>query len=167
MIEQNVQVLRCDSDKVWVRMGARSGCSACDDGKGCGAGLFAKLTQRKPVVIELARNDLMVEAGQMLTLALPERVYIKMVLASYGWPLVTALAGAFGGYELASWLQFTPGTIDAFTLSAGILSAWLGLRVFSNRRFGETFFNSMSVSICIPSNTPNMCTATVKKPEHN
>lgn len=167
MIEQNVQVLRRDNDHLQVRMGARSGCSACDDGKGCGAGVFAKLLQRKPVVLELTRNDLDVEVGQMLTLAFPERIYIKMVLASYGWPLITALAGAFAGYELGSWLQFTPAAIDVLTLSIGLLAAWLGLRVFRNRQFGENILNSMRVSICIPSNTPNMCTAAVKEAEHN
>ena len=72
MIEQNVQVLRCSNEKLWVRMGSQSGCTACDSGKGCGAGLFAKLLQRKPVTLELARKDLEVKVGQMLTLAFPE-----------------------------------------------------------------------------------------------
>jgi len=65
-------------------MGSQSGCTACDDGRGCGAGLFAKLLRRKPVVLELARNDIDVEAGQMLTLAVPEQLFMRLVLASYG-----------------------------------------------------------------------------------
>ncbi len=92
MIEQNVQVLRCDGESLCVRMGSQPGCTACDNGKGCGAGLFASLIRHKPVVLELARNGLDVEAGQMLTIAFPEQVYMKMVLVCYGWPLMAALA---------------------------------------------------------------------------
>jgi len=102
MIEQNVRVLRCQGERMWIRMGSQSGCTACDNGKGCGAGLFAKLLQRKPVEIELARSDLSIEAGQMLTLAFPEQVYIKLVLASYGWPLLAALLPHMAGHY---WLH--------------------------------------------------------------
>lgn len=164
MIEQNVQVLRCDRESLWVRMGTQSGCTACDNGKGCGAGLFAKLVRRKPVTLKLARNDMEIEAGQMLTLAFPEQVYMKMVFASYGWPLLAALGGAFGGHSLGKWLQFTPAAIDAATLSVGILAAWLSIRIFRNRNIAETMLNSLHMTICIPSNTPNMCTGTVRKP---
>jgi len=167
MIEQNVQVLRCDRESLWVRIGTQSGCTACDNGEGCGAGLFAKLLRRKPVTLELARKDLKVEAGQMLTLAFPEHVYIKMVSASYGWPLLAALAGAFGGHSLGMWLQFTPVAIDAATLFAGILAAWLGMGVFKHRNTAATILNSLHMTICIPSNTPNMCTGTVGKPDRN
>ena len=96
MIEQNVQVVRCQEKRVWVRLGSQTGCTACDNGNGCGAGIFAKLLQRKPVILELAQNDMSVEPGQMVTLAFSEQVYLKLVFASYGWPLLAALAGAFG-----------------------------------------------------------------------
>lgn len=167
MIEQSVQVLRCDNESMWVRMGTRSGCAACDNGKGCGAGLFAKLMRRKPVVLKLAQTDVEVEAGQMLVLAFPEQVYLKMVFASYGWPLLAALAGAFAGNSLGKWLHFTPVLIDATTLVAGILAAWLVLRAFRNREISKRILDSLQMTVCIPSNTPNMCTATVKNPEHN
>ncbi len=167
MIEQNVQVLRCDDENLWVRMGSQPGCTACDNGKGCGAGLFARLIRHKPVILELARNDLDVEMGQMLTIAFPEKVYMKLVLVSYGWPLMAALGGAFGGYGLGTWLGFTLVLIDAFTLTGGVLAAWLVMRYFSNRTAGKGVLNSLDVSICLSSKTPNMCTGTVKSPDHH
>jgi sigma-E factor negative regulatory protein RseC len=167
MIEQNVQVLRCDWESLWVRMGTQSGCTACDNGKGCGAGLFAKLIQRKPVLLKLARNEMAVEAGQMLTLAFPEQVYMKLVLASYGWPLMAAIAGALAGYSLATWAGLQVAAVDAATLSGGVLAGWLCLRLFRNRDTEETILNSLHMTICIPSNTPNMCTGMVNKPEHH
>jgi len=32
MIEQNVQVVRCSDERMWVRMGSQSGCTVCDSG---------------------------------------------------------------------------------------------------------------------------------------
>lgn len=162
MIEQNVQVLRYENERIWVRMGARTGCAACDNGKGCGAGLFAKLVQRKPVIVELARNGLKVETGQMLTLAFPEQVYIKLVFATYGWPLIGALTGALGGYSLGVWLQFNPLFIDAFTLTGGIFAAWLVIRLCRTLNVAESIFDSLEMKVCFPSNTPNMCTGNLK-----
>ena len=166
MIEQSVQVLRCDSENMWVRMGTQSGCTACDNGKGCGAGLFAKLMRRKPVILKLAQTDVEVEAGQMLVLAFPEQVYIKMVFASYGWPLLAALAGAFAGHGLGKWLELTPVLTDAATLVAGILAAWFVLRVLRSRNITQSILDSLHMTVCIPSNTPNMGTASRKNPEH-
>ena len=167
MIEQNVQVLRCENERLWVRMGTRSGCTACDNGNGCGAGLFAKLIRNKPVVLELARNELEVESGQMLTLAVPEQVYLKLVFASYGWPLLAALAGAFAGYSLAVQLQFSPVLIDAATLTGGILAAWLIIRLTKQRGTVRNVLSSLDISVCFLSATPNICSGSFEKPEHN
>ena len=167
MIEQNVQVLRCENERLWVRMGARSGCTACDNGKGCGAGLFAKLIRNKPVTLELARNDLQVESGQMLTIAVPEQVYLKLVFASYGWPLLAALGGAFTGYSLAAWLEFSPVLVDAATLIGGILAGLLIVRSTRQKGTAHDVLSSLDISICFPSATPNICTGSLKKPEHN
>ena len=165
MIEQNVQVLRCSDEQLWVRMGSQSGCKACENGKGCGAGLFAKLMQSKPVVLELARKGLEVEAGQMLTLAFPEQLYLKLVFVSYGLPLLAALAGAFAGHALGTRFQVTPVLVDVLTLSAGILAAWIIMRFIRVRTSMETILNSLDITVCFPSVTPNMCTSTEKQME--
>ena len=107
-----------------------------------------------------------VEAGQMLTLAFPEQVYMKLVFASYGWPLLSALIGAVAGYKLAMWLELGPMMIDAVTLFGGVLLAWLSVRFFSRRKTANTILNSMNVTICLSSKTPNMCNGSVNKPGH-
>lgn len=157
MIEQNVQVVRCGEERIWLRLGSQTGCTACDNGNGCGAGVFAKLLQRKPLVIELARNNLSVEPGQMVTLAFPEQVYIKLVIASYGWPLLAALAGAYAGYGLGTWLQFGPLLVDVATLSIGLLAGGFVLRLIKNRKNAETVLNSLHMTVYYPSTTPDLC----------
>jgi len=167
MIKQNVQVLQLNDEKLWVRLGSQSGCAACDNGMGCGAGLFAKLIQHRPVNLELARNGLNVKVGQMLTLAFPEQLYVKLIFASYGWPLLAALAGALAGYSLGVWLQFGPFMIDAVTLSVGVLTAWSVMRLIRTQKTAETILNSLDMTICFPSSNPDMCAGMLKKPEHH
>lgn len=165
MIEQNVQVVRCHGDRFWVRLGSQSGCTACDNGTGCGAGVFAKLLQRKAVIIELARNDMCIEPGQMVTLAFSEKIYLKLVLASYGWPLLAALAGALAGHGLGLWLQFGPALIDALTLSSGLLAGGLLVRLLKNQINASAVLNSLRATVYYPSTTPNMCSHVVDTEE--
>ena len=157
MIEQNVQVVSCQDERLWVRMGSQSGCSACDNGKGCGAGVFAKLLRRKPVVLELARNELSVKAGQMLTLAIPEQVYMRLVFDAYGWPLLAALAGALAGNGVFTWLQFGPLMIDAGTLCGGLLTAWFVVHLIKSRKPAGAILSSLNTVLYYSSTTPNMC----------
>lgn len=164
MIEQNVQVLRCSDEHLWVRMGSRTGCKSCENGKGCGAGLFARLLKRETVVLELARNGVEVEAGQMLTLAFPESVFTKLVFASYGWPLLAALAGAFAGYGAGIWAQSGPLLTDVLTLAGGGLAAWFFLRFIRRERTIQTLLESLSVAVCSPSGAPGMCNESAQKP---
>jgi positive regulator of sigma E activity len=163
MIEQNVQVVRCQEKRLWVRLGSQTGCTACDNGNGCGAGIFAKLLQRKPVILELARNDMSVEPGQMVTLAFSEQVYLKLVLASYGWPLLAALAGAFAGHGLATWLAVGPALIDVAALSGGLLAGGFVMRSIKNRKNMETVLNSLQTTVYYPSATPDMCSRKEQK----
>ncbi|MBT8068812.1 MAG: hypothetical protein HKP21_05480 [Xanthomonadales bacterium] len=157
MIEQNVQVIRCQDDRIWVRLGSSSGCTACDNGKGCGAGIFARLVRRKPVVLELPRNQTRVERGQMLVLAFPERIYLKLVWNSYGWPLLAALAGAAAGNGLGSWLQFSPGVIDVCALFAGLLTAFIAIRLVKNNANQGLVPASLRTMVYYPAANPNMC----------
>lgn len=157
MIEQNVRVVRSQGERMWVQMGSQSGCSACDNGKGCGAGVFSKLLRRKPVVIELSRNNMEIEAGQMLTLAFPERVFIRLVLASYGWPLLAGLVGAVSGHSLCVWLQFGAMMVDIGTLAGALIAGAVALRLIRNRTNFELIFNTLKTTLYYPSVAPNMC----------
>lgn len=167
MIEQNVQVVRCAEQRIWVRMGSQSGCSACDNGRGCGAGVFAKLLQRKPAIIELPRQDVDVEPGQMVTLAFPEQVYLKMVLAYYGWPLLAALTGAAIAYGLGGWLQMGPVMLDVVSLLGGILAGGLLMRALRKYKSADALLNSLQLAVYYPSATPDMCSGAMQNSEQD
>lgn len=157
MIEQNVQVVRCQDERLWVRLGSQPGCTVCDEGKGCGAGLFTKLISRKPVELELPRNGLSVLPGQMMTLAFPEQVYIKLVLMSYGWPLLAALAGGLAGHSLGSWLQLGLVQLDMSTLFCGLLGGAIVMRQIRKQNGTAEFLNGLQSLVYFPAITPNIC----------
>jgi len=167
MIEQNVQVVRCDEQRIWVRMGSQTGCSACDNGQGCGAGVFAKLLKRSPTVVELPRQDVDVEPGQMVTLAFPEQVYLKMVLAYYGWPLLAALTGGACAYSLGTWLQFEAAMLDVATLIGGLLVGGMAVRAVQKYKGSEVLLNSMQMAVYFPAATPHMCDRVMNEPEQD
>jgi sigma-E factor negative regulatory protein RseC len=163
MIEQNVQVVRCRDDRMWVRMGSQSGCTACDNGNGCGAGVFAKLLQNKPVVMELERNDVQIQPGQMLTLGFPEQVYLKLVFTYYGWPLLAALIGAFATFRMGEWATLSAGWLDLATLAGGLVSGALLLHKLKKHQNTGAFLKSLQTTVYIPSVAPNMCNTEVNQ----
>ena len=158
-----MQVVRCSDDRMWVRMGSQSGCTACDNGNGCGAGVFAKLLQNKPVIMELQRTDANIQPGQMVTLGFEEQVYLKLVFANYGWPLLAALAGAFAAYQLGAWANFNAGLLDLATLVGSLLSGGLVLRSLKKHQNTGAYLKSLQTTIYSPSATPGMCSSGIKE----
>ena len=109
MIEQQGKVIACRPGQVSVQLGGTSGCSACDAGKGCGAGVFGRLLQRKPVVMEFD-NDLSARPGNAVMVGLPETVFLSLALRFYLYPLLAALAGA----ATAHFVAYTAGLAAAY-----------------------------------------------------
>lgn len=125
MIEQQGKVLSATGNRVSVRLGASSGCSACDAGKGCGAGVFGRLLQRKPVEMDF-ENTVGAEEGQAVVVGLPEVLFLRLVLRLYFYPLLAGLVGAVAGHFIAAKLLNAGAWIDLSTLaSAVIAAAWV------------------------------------------
>jgi len=122
LIEQQGKVLSAAGKRVSVRLGASSGCSACDAGKGCGAGVFGRLLQRKPVVMTF-ENTIAAEAGQSVVVGLPESLFLSLVLRFYLHPLLAGLCGAALGHLAASRLSVSPGWADVSTLAVALVAA--------------------------------------------
>ncbi|MCH5375667.1 MAG: SoxR reducing system RseC family protein [Planctomycetes bacterium] len=144
MIEQQAQVVSVADGKAVVRIGANSGCAACDAGRGCGAGVFGRLLRRSPLVLEL-ENPVGAHAGQPVVVGLPERLFLRLAARFYLTPLLCGLAGAAVGYYAATILQTGPGVTDALTLTGGLTAAWLVfLRLRSN---GSEFPGTSAVHV--------------------
>ena len=127
MIEQQGQVVAAGDGRVSVRLGGRSGCSACDAGKGCGAGVFGRLLQRRPVVMDF-ENRIGADSGQAVMVGLPESLFLRLVTRLYLLPLLAGLAGAVAGFGLASQLQSGPLGADLATLAGALAAGGLAFR---------------------------------------
>ena len=110
-----------------VRLGGRSGCAACDAGKGCGAGIFSRLLRRRSLVLELY-NSIGATQGQAVIVGLPERLFLGLVLRFYLLPLLAALAGAAIGHYLSWRSGASPGLIDAVAVIGAALGGALTFR---------------------------------------
>ena len=127
MIEQQGRITGISGSRVNVRMGGTSGCSACDAGRGCGAGIFGRLLQRRPVELEFD-NHLGAETGQAVIVGLPESMFLSLVLHLYLFPLLWGLAGAVAGHYLSYRAGLPGGAVDLVALAAGIGAAWLVIK---------------------------------------
>ncbi len=132
MIEQQGQIVRYAKGRGWVRMGAQSGCPACDAGKGCGAGVFSRLLAKRPVTLELdLPRDLSV--GESVVVGLPERVFLGMISRLYLWPLLAGLAGAFIGHNLLGVFDSVRltdlGALAGAIAAGGLMMKWNARRL--------------------------------------
>jgi len=131
LIEQQAMIVEARDQSVLVRIGGQTGCAACDEGKGCGAGLFGKLLKRKPLELVLS-NTSNAQAGQPVQLGLSESLFMKLVFRLYGWPLVAGFLGAVIAYRLADLAGAGPGMLDLAT-AAGAVGGALLILIFWNR----------------------------------
>jgi sigma-E factor negative regulatory protein RseC len=132
MIEQQGRVTAASDARVRVRMGGTSGCSACDAGRGCGAGIFGRLLQRRPVELEF-ENHIGAGIGQAVMVGLPESIFLRLVLRLYLLPLLSGLAGAVAGHYLSGRAGLSGAVVDLGALLAGVGLAWLVISRNKNR----------------------------------
>lgn len=131
MISQQGKVVAVEGNQLLVEIGARSGCKACDAGKGCGAGVFGRLLRNRPVTVPVPLDD-RVAPGDPVDVGIAEQAYLYLVLRLYLAPLLAGLLGAALGFALGHGLEIQGGWSDLLSLLAGLLSA--GLVVLWNRR---------------------------------
>lgn len=136
MIEQQGRIVAVADGYARVRLGGMSGCASCDEGKGCGAGVFGKLLRRNPVELEL-ENSIGALNGQGVMVGIPERLFLSLVYRFYLFPLLAGLAGAAVAYYLSGLIGTSQGSADAVTLLGGLSCA--AAAVFINRRFSMEF----------------------------
>lgn len=137
MIEQQGQVIAASGNSARVRIGGKSGCPACDAGKGCGAGIFGRLVSRKPTVLELG-NGLDAQVGQAVIVGLPEAVFLFLVLRLYLLPLLAGLAGAVLGHYLSVRFHVGPALTDGAALLGAVLVAATAVVWNRNREFPDS-----------------------------
>jgi sigma-E factor negative regulatory protein RseC len=133
MIEQQGQAVSHADGKVTVRLGGKSGCAACQAGRGCGAGVFGKMLRRRAVELEFD-NRVGARRGQAVIVGVPEVLFLALVMRFYLFPLLAGLAGAAIGHYLAGILGAGAVGSDLSALLAGLSGGAVALHRNRNRR---------------------------------
>lgn len=126
--------MRVEGPLTWVRLGRSTGCPACEAGKGCGAGIFGKLLNRRHIdicVSSAARAD----AGSAVLLGISERLFLDLAWRLYGLPLLAGLAGGLIAHQLALRFEPTALWLDLAAVAGAIGAATVVFRW--NARSGE------------------------------
>jgi len=127
MIEQQGLIVAVAGEIASVQLGGSSGCAVCNAGKGCGAGIFGRLLQRKPVVLEL-HNQPGARLGQAVMVGLPETLFLRLVFGFYLFPLLAGLVGATIGHYISVTLQVDSAASDGLALLGAVLAGVFALR---------------------------------------
>ena len=132
MIEQQGKVVSESTGQVRVRLGGQSGCAACDAGKGCGAGIFGRLLNRKALVLEF-ENTIGAARDQAVMVGLPETLFLQLLSRFYLLPLLSGLAGAVAGHYLSGKADAGPAAADAATLAGALVAGGFVLRRYRRK----------------------------------
>jgi sigma-E factor negative regulatory protein RseC len=144
MIEQQGKVVSVSNGRAYVRLGGTSGCSNCDAGKGCGAGVFGRWLKKSPVTLEL-ENGVNARQGQPVVVGLPEALYLRLISRLYLFPLLAAIAGAAIGYYLSVFNGIGPASTDMLTLLSGFAGG--AAIIWWNRNDSREFSESIIVHL--------------------
>ncbi len=124
MIEQQGRVVEVLPLQARIEVGPAQGCSHCASGKGCGAGLFVRLINRKPTRLLIEASQPL-HKGQSVTVGIPESLFLRWVACLYGLPLLAAFAIAIPVQAAAGQIALSPGLTDLAVLTgfvAGFVS---------------------------------------------
>lgn len=132
MIEQRASVVAVRSGTAVVETSSATHCEACAAGRGCGAGLFARLLTRRVTRLEVA-NQLDVKPGQAVIIGVEEAELARASLRLYGTFLLALLLGAALGHAVALALGWPADLVSA---SGGISALMLAIIPFKRKPAG-------------------------------
>lgn len=95
MIEQVGRISRVEEARAWVTC-RPAACRACEEGRGCGAGVFAGLLSRSPSRFAISGVK-GVKPGDRVVIGLDERRLLSGAWRLYGLPLAGLMVGALAG----------------------------------------------------------------------
>jgi positive regulator of sigma E activity len=122
MIEQQGRVSSFEAGRASITFESVAGCPACAAGKGCGAGVFGRLTRRKPMLLVLDGQSGL-EPGQAVVVGIPEALFLRLLLQLYLAPVLAGLAGAALGHYLAVLLALQGFAQDLIALTGALILA--------------------------------------------
>ncbi|TDJ31921.1 MAG: hypothetical protein E2O56_06210 [Gammaproteobacteria bacterium] len=127
MITQQGSVVSLSGDRAIIETEPIQHCEACAAGRGCGAGLFARLLSSRATRLEVP-NDLDVATGDRVTIGVDERGLVRASLRLYGTFLMALVVGAAAGHALALSLGWPTDPVSVMMAGIAVVMAAFVLR---------------------------------------
>lgn len=125
MIEQTGRVSRVDeAGRAWISC-RPAVCRACEEGRGCGAGVFAGLLSRSESRFEISRASGL-NPGDQVIVGLDERHLLSGAARLYGLPLAGLMTGALAG--ALAWGADSDAAVLVGALGGLAAALWAGRR---------------------------------------
>lgn len=97
MLEESAIVVKIEHGQTWVVGRQNGACSACTQKAGCSSDAIASFLKKKPVLVD---NELALQIGDSVTVAIDESVLLRAAFSLYLLPLIALFIGA----GFADWL---------------------------------------------------------------
>ncbi len=142
MLTETGKVVAVDGDAVWVETLRGSACGRCAARSGCGHDLMNRLAAGGSRGIVRARRAagfvIPLAVHDFVTLALPEKSFLKAASLLYLLPLVLTVVGALSADSLFGDVDAGQGRADLLVVlgAAAGLTAGLALATLLGRRAG-------------------------------
>ncbi len=149
---QVAQVLESGADRVRVRFARPETCQRCQQGRGCGAGLFARLFARSTTELEVMTR-LSPGVGDWVRVGVSAPALALSALFTYGLPTVAFVLGALPAHW---WIEY-PLWRDVLAFVGGLACALVVW--YTGRRFSLRNLN--------PIIEPLSCSSVVTKSHYN
>jgi sigma-E factor negative regulatory protein RseC len=91
MLEESALVVKIDNGQVWVVGTQNSGCAACVQKEGCSSAALASVLKKKPIPVD---NELMLQTGDTVIVAIEESQLLRAAFSLYILPLIALFTGA-------------------------------------------------------------------------
>jgi sigma-E factor negative regulatory protein RseC len=127
MIKQPGSVVALSGGRAVIETEPIQHCEACASGRGCGAGLFARLLSCRATRLEVP-NDLDVSTGDRVTVGVDERGLVRASLRLYGTFLMALVGGAAAGHALALSQGWPTDAVSVLVAATGVVLAMLLMR---------------------------------------
>jgi sigma-E factor negative regulatory protein RseC len=91
MLEESALVVKIDNGQVWVVGTQNSGCAGCAQKTGCSSAALASVLKKKPIPVD---NDLVLQTGDTVIVAVEESQLLRAAFSLYILPLIALFTGA-------------------------------------------------------------------------
>jgi len=146
MISEQGIIDKISKNTAFVRVTKSSACKHCSSKDSCNI-------SDRDMIVEVV-NSFNAKEGDRVELSVPEGTFLKLSLLVYIFPIIALMTGAFLGDYLSVQLKTNPSATAAITGALFLVFAFLGLKLFENKKKTRDKYYPRMTRIIISGKSP-------------